>query len=188
MNQTGRVFIATASGKWFGILVDANNRLLASSFSDNRQLLERHLKQLGRARAVESGEHRLIREMIRAYNGREYSKVDLDLHQVSEYQRRVYKVLRQIPRGKVTSYGLISKAIGSGPRAVGGAVASNRYAPFVPCHRVVPSDMTVGNYSMNQRPSLEGSQVKREMLENEGVILNGDRVDRTCLWTPSTRH
>ncbi|TVY62785.1 Methylated-DNA--protein-cysteine methyltransferase [Lachnellula suecica] len=56
---------------------------------------------------------------------------------VTEYQERVYSLLRQIPRGKVSSYAALSQALASSPRAVGGALRRNPFAPEVPCHRYV---------------------------------------------------
>lgn len=56
---------------------------------------------------------------------------------VSVYQERVYALLLQIPLGKISSYASLSKALGSSPRAVGGALRNNPFAPEVPCHRVI---------------------------------------------------
>jgi methylated-DNA-[protein]-cysteine S-methyltransferase len=179
------VFIAQHEDKWFGIFVDDRDRLLASAFSNNRERLVRHFSHLpGNAKPVEK-DHWLIREMVNVYNGKEPSRaIEIDFRNVSGYQRSVYRMLQNIPAGKVTTYGSISNAIGSGPRAVGTAVASNRYAPFVPCHRVIPANMTIGNYSMNGKPDSEGSDVKRQLLEKEGVVFDGDKVQASCLWKP----
>lgn len=54
--------------------------------------------------------------------------------------QRVYALLAQIPRGKVSSYAALSKALSSSPRAVGGALRRNPYAPEVPCHRIICAD------------------------------------------------
>lgn len=58
---------------------------------------------------------------------------------VTEYQTRVYSLLQQIPEGKVTTYAAMSKALNSSPRAVGGALRNNPFAPEVPCHRCIAS-------------------------------------------------
>ena len=58
---------------------------------------------------------------------------------VTEYQTRVYALLQQIPEGKVTTYAAMSKALNSSPRAVGGALRNNPFAPEVPCHRCIAS-------------------------------------------------
>jgi O-6-methylguanine DNA methyltransferase len=59
--------------------------------------------------------------------------------QVTPYQTRVYTLLQQIPEGKVTSYAALARALNSSPRAVGGALRCNPFAPKVPCHRCVAS-------------------------------------------------
>ena len=58
-------------------------------------------------------------------------------NKVSSYQERVYALLQQIPAGKVTSYAAMAKALKSSPRAVGGALRKNPFAPEVPCHRCI---------------------------------------------------
>ena len=58
---------------------------------------------------------------------------------VTDFQKRVYALLCQIPRGRVTTYGAIGRALNSSPRAVGNALRNNPFAPDVPCHRCVGS-------------------------------------------------
>jgi O-6-methylguanine DNA methyltransferase len=56
---------------------------------------------------------------------------------VTAYQERVYALLLQIPSGRISSYACLSRALKSSPRAVGGALRNNPFAPEVPCHRVI---------------------------------------------------
>ena len=56
---------------------------------------------------------------------------------VTDYQTRVYTLLKQIPAGRIASYASMAKALDSSPRAVGGALRRNPFAPEVPCHRVI---------------------------------------------------
>ncbi len=58
---------------------------------------------------------------------------------VTEYQERVYAALQQIPEGRITTYAALSKALNSSPRAVGGALRNNPFAPEIPCHRCIAS-------------------------------------------------
>jgi methylated-DNA-[protein]-cysteine S-methyltransferase len=170
---------------WFGIVVDERDRLVNSAFSNDREKVAKHLSSVsGNTKPIEK-DHWLIKEMIKVYNGNGPTRpIEIDFRKVSDFQRSVYQVLQQIPTGKVTTYGSISKAIKSGPRAVGTAVGSNPYSPFIPCHRVVPADMSIGNYSMNGRPSSEGCEVKRELLEKEGVVFEGDKIQQSAFWKP----
>ncbi len=55
----------------------------------------------------------------------------------STFRQAVWKELLQIPYGKITTYKAIAKAIGSSPRAVGGAVGQNPISILIPCHRVL---------------------------------------------------
>jgi O-6-methylguanine DNA methyltransferase len=76
------------------------------------------------------------------------------------YTKKVLKTTSKIPLGYVTSYGSIARAVGGGPRAVGNIMASNPFAPIVPCHRVVRADFTLGGYGF-------GLKVKMQLLERE---------------------
>ena len=78
------------------------------------------------------------------------------------FQQRVWQVMRQIPAGQTWSYGQLAAKTGraSATRAVGTACARNLVAPFVPCHRVVRSDGSLGGYAY-------GLDVKRWLLDLE---------------------
>ncbi|EHK20780.1 uncharacterized protein TRIVIDRAFT_49803 [Trichoderma virens Gv29-8] len=58
---------------------------------------------------------------------------------VTQFQEKVYVLLLQIPKGRVTTYGAIARALKTSPRAVGNALRNNPFAPDVPCHRCVGS-------------------------------------------------
>lgn len=77
------------------------------------------------------------------------------------YTQKVLKATQAVPAGYVTTYGAIAAAVGGGPRAVGNAMACNLFAPVVPCHRVVKSDLTLGGYGIG------GLQVKYAFLDRE---------------------
>ena len=88
------------------------------------------------------------------------------------FQQQVWDALRLIPRGRVTTYGAIARYLGTGAaRAVGSAVGKNPDAPTVPCHRVVRSDGTVGEYSGG-----EGVATKIKLLADEGVTTRNGRI------------
>ena len=84
------------------------------------------------------------------------------------FEADVYRVTSLIPAGRVASYGWIVRQLGRGsPRAVGGALRENPYAPQVPCHRVIGSDGRIGGFMGNRT----GETITRKlaMLEREGV-------------------
>jgi methylated-DNA-[protein]-cysteine S-methyltransferase len=97
------------------------------------------------------------------------SDIPLDGRGLPDWDLRVYAAARQIPPGSVTSYGRLARAAGApgAARAVGGAVGRNPYWLFVPCHRVIPADGTLGGYGRGAW-SLE---LKRALLEREGIEL-----------------
>ncbi len=87
------------------------------------------------------------------------------------FETKVYDALQLIPKGKVTTYGLLGKYIDCGsPRAIGQALKRNPFAPDTPCHRVVSSDLKIGGFFGQS----EGEPIrrKRRLLEHEGVIFS----------------
>lgn len=88
------------------------------------------------------------------------------------FTQRVYQLCAKVPRGKVTTYREIARALRTKSyRAVGQALRCNPYAPKVPCHRVVASDGSIGGFkgSKSGKPIRE----KIRMLEREGVRFAG---------------
>ncbi|OGG55398.1 6-O-methylguanine DNA methyltransferase [Candidatus Kaiserbacteria bacterium RIFCSPHIGHO2_02_FULL_49_11] len=80
------------------------------------------------------------------------------------FKERVLKVVRAIPKGKTLSYGEVAVLAGSlrAYRAVGTILKGN-HDPKIPCHRVIKSDGSVGNYN-------GGTWRKRKLLIQEGSI------------------
>ena len=62
---------------------------------------------------------------------------------------KVYRKLLEVPKGKVTTYGELGKAVGlkNGQRIIGTIMKKNRFPVIVPCHRVVKSDGKIGGYA-----------------------------------------
>lgn len=87
------------------------------------------------------------------------------------FNERCYKILRKVPRGKVTTYKAIARALNSKAyRAVGNAMNKNPYSPSVPCHRVINSDGSIGGFA-------HGPRKKIEMLKKEGVKIVKGKID-----------
>ena len=86
---------------------------------------------------------------------------------------KVYRKLLQVPKGKVTPYGELAKAVGlkNGQRAIGMIMKKNLFPVIVPCHRVVKSNGKIGGYAY-------GEKIKSRILANEGIqIKNGKIID-----------
>lgn len=89
----------------------------------------------------------------------------------TEFERRVYAATRRIPKGQVTTYQKLAREIGCGSnQAVGQALKRNPFAPEVPCHRVVRTDLTLGGFS----GQTQGKEIARKtrMLREEGVCVD----------------
>lgn len=91
-------------------------------------------------------------------------------HSISPFAARVYAALKRIPRGRVITYAALAARIGCrSPRAVGQALRANPFAPGVPCHRVIASDLTPGGFAgRTAGPELER---KLRLLASEGVLF-----------------
>ena len=88
-------------------------------------------------------------------------------------QQKIFKKLLEVPKGRITTYGELAKAVGlkNGQRAVGKIMNKNPYPVIIPCHRVVMSTGKIGGYAY-------GEHVKIKMLNDEGIkIENGKIVD-----------
>ncbi len=98
---------------------------------------------------------------------------------LNELSKRVYKKLLQVPKGQVTTYGELAKAVGlkNGQRAIGRIMNANPYPSIVPCHRVIKSDGTIGGYAY-------GNDVKANMLKMEGVKIKNGKI----IGFPNTIH
>jgi O-6-methylguanine DNA methyltransferase len=91
----------------------------------------------------------------------------IDLRTVTEFQARVLRKAAEIPRGEVRPYSWVAGEIGKpgATRAVGTALARNPVPLVIPCHRVVRSDGTLGDYSLGEAAN------KGRLLREEGVDL-----------------
>lgn len=91
-----------------------------------------------------------------------------------DFSEQVYAIARQIPKGRVTSYGAIAKCIGTGKsaRLVGWAMsACSRVKPKVPAHRVVNSAGVLSGKLAFKTPTY-----MEELLAKEGVLVKNDKV------------
>ena len=94
---------------------------------------------------------------------------------ISSFAAKVYDALRRIPAGKVITYAALGRRIGCrSPRAIGQALRANPFAPVVPCHRVIASDLTPGGF----QGSASGTALakKLRLLRSEGVLFKNSRL------------
>ena len=89
---------------------------------------------------------------------------------MNSFDSKCLKVLTRIPRGMVSTYGDVARALGTKAyRAVGNAMARNSNPVSLPCHRVIKSDGTIGGYAL-------GSQKKIDLLISEGLTIKDGKV------------
>jgi O-6-methylguanine DNA methyltransferase len=108
---------------------------------------------------------RLARAIERRLAGDRRAKIELDHRGATSFEVAVWRKALEIPRGEVRPYGWVAAEIGhpKAVRAVGTALAHNPIPLVVPCHRVVRSDGTIGQYSLG------GPDNKRRILAAEGL-------------------
>jgi len=96
-----------------------------------------------------------------------FSETILDMSLCGEFQRKVLSYAMQIPKGRVSTYGRLSKRIGipKGARAVGRVLAGNPYPLVIPCHRVIQADGNLCGFG-------GGLKMKRDLLNMEGIVFD----------------
>lgn len=101
------------------------------------------------------------------FNGHsvDFGKLDIDFSGYTDFQEDVLKAVMTIPQGEVRSYKQVAEMVDRprAYRAVGNAVGKNRTPIAIPCHRVIRSDGSIGNYG-------GGVRLKRTLLRLEGAL------------------
>ena len=112
--------------------------------------------------------------IARRLDGDRRVRIDLDLRGHTDFERDVWHKALEIPRGEVRPYGWVAAEIGrpKAVRAVGTALGHNPVPLIVPCHRVVRTDGSIGQYSLG------GPENKRTILAAEGLDSGRDGVGR----------
>ena len=89
---------------------------------------------------------------------------------VNNYEIKLRELLLQIPKGKVTTYGELARAMGTrGYRFVGQLLHNNPYPDKYPCYKVVKSDGTLGGFAL-------GCKDKIRRLKADGIEVKNGRV------------
>ncbi len=148
---------------WNGLGVSA-----VEAAADDAAFEAAHLARTGR-RAVDAAAlpERLGSAIARRLDGDRRVRIQLDLRGHTDFERDVWLKALEIPRGEVRPYGWVAGEIGrpKAVRAVGTALGHNPVPLIVPCHRVVRSDGSIGQYSLG------GPENKRTILAAEGLDL-----------------
>jgi len=162
---------ATVQGP-IGILHVAFTPIGVSSIvptGDEAEFLQVHSRTVGR-KVYRGGEmpSRMADQLQRTLVTGRLGKLPVDLRQLTDFQRAVLETTAAIPPGEVRPYGWVAREMGNdgAVRAVGSALGRNPVPIAIPCHRVVKSDGTIGNYAF-------GSPMKQSLLEHEGMTEFG---------------
>ena len=103
---------------------------------------------------------------------------NIALEQLYDFQKKVLLLERQIPYGRVSTYGRLAHKLGhpGAARAIGTALARNPFPIIIPCHRTIRSDGSLGGFG-------GGLKLKRQLLELEGVRFDKKgRVKLDTVW------
>lgn len=110
----------------------------------------------------------IYQNILHYFSGDEidFSNVDIDLSELTEFQQKVLNEVRKIPYGETITYQELARRIGNegASRAVGSALAKNPYPILIPCHRVISSSGIGGFCKQTDGKMIE---LKIKMLEME---------------------
>jgi methylated-DNA-[protein]-cysteine S-methyltransferase len=146
----------------FTVVTDAQGNLLAAAFGGIEALTHVFKHQTPVADPAPTAEAR--RQVEEYFAG---TRQDFDLPLAphgSEFQLRFWRDLAAVPFGATTTYGAMAKDLGSSPRAIGRANATNPICLILPCHRVIGTDGSLTGYAY-------GTDIKRALLEHERAVI-----------------
>lgn len=157
--------LPTPAGLLAAVLTPEDGVVRAAGFDQPETLVAR-LPAVLRERGVErrAASRGPVAEAVAAYADGELAALDtVPTDQPGgPFLQQAWQAMRAVPAGTTVSYAELAKAVGrpTAVRAAGSACARNLVAPFVPCHRVVRSDGSLGGYRY-------GLPVKQRLLHHE---------------------
>jgi O-6-methylguanine DNA methyltransferase len=141
---------------------------------------------LGKALASKAppppGIRKAIDALVATLNGedRDLSTLPLVLDDLPPFHRKVYEAARRVRRGEVTTYGELAALAGSpgASRAVGQAMARNRFPLVVPCHRVLAAGGKAGGFTAGGGVATKARLLALEgrTLQPQGSLFHGDEA------------
>lgn len=157
-------FVDTPDGP-FAILADDADRVIVSGWTSDRDAVLARLRPERRPAEIEVGETAAA-AAVHAYYGGDVAAIDTVpvAQQGTAMQLAGWRALRQIAPGSPLTYTGFATALGSpaAVRAAASICARNAVALFVPCHRVLRGDGTMGGFAW-------GTEVKQSLLGRESA-------------------
>ena len=179
---------------WLGVAIQVGGEIIKISFSKSRKdVLNEIIKRVSqnwRIRSNDSEAQIALVSINKLFHGeKNNNQLKIDFKQATKFQRKVYSLLREIPKGKVSTYSIIAKAVGhrGACRAVGNVMASNPFPLLIPCHRIINSNLRMGNYSIPGLNEIESSRLKLQVLQNEGVKIKENKVVYEHVYFPKNK-
>lgn len=122
---------------------------------------------------------KMIIQKLRSYcSGTKVSlgRVPMDWSSLTPFEQKVLRAAARIPYGSVDTYGGLARKIGlpRSARAVGNALGRNPFPLFIPCHRIIKGDGSIGGFS-----GIAGVPLKKRLLRLEGIVM---------VWQHDERH
>ena len=148
-----------------------NNRLVVADWIDgwHHSTIMNRLQKYTKASVVKSTSKVIeaASDWLDAYFEGSKEAPDFDLLFLgTDFQKRVWQLLLEIPYGETITYGELAQKAGTpkAARAVGVAVGENPFSIIVPCHRVIGANGTLTGYA-------GGLEIKRKLLALEGITI-----------------
>jgi methylated-DNA-[protein]-cysteine S-methyltransferase len=151
---------------YFGLLADKNGVVRTILPHKNRKTVEKQLLKGLETTHFDKNLLKPLQRQIIAYFAGKRARFDalLAANGFSPFTRKVLTACSKIPAGKTVSYSQLADMIGKprASRAVGSALAKNPIPLIIPCHRVIHSDGSLGNFS-----AIGGTDTKKKLLALE---------------------
>lgn len=148
-------------------LIADENILLAAGFKNIADLQSRLSHEDSQKTYKSIAKINIISDLIADYFAGDLSALNgIKVRQPGEkFSQNVWKMMRRIPAGKTLSYAELARQAGSPAaiRAAGTACGNNLIAPIIPCHRIIKTGGTLGNYGY-------GIEIKQWLLRHEGAL------------------
>ena len=108
-----------------------------------------------------------LKKKIISFFKKKTNKLDVKiLFHGNSIQKKIWRELKKIKKGRIKTYGEIAKKLKISPRYVGRVCGENNHVLVIPCHRIIRSDRTLGGFS-----APEGIKLKKKLLEFEGIFI-----------------
>jgi methylated-DNA-[protein]-cysteine S-methyltransferase len=179
---------------WFGVAIQVGGEIVKISFSKSRKdVLNEIIKRTSQNWQIRSNDSEVQTALVsinKLFHGeKNNNQLKINFKQTTKFQRKVYSLLSEIPKGKVSTYSIIAKAVGhcGACRAVGNVMASNPFPLLIPCHRIINSNLRIGNYSIPGLNEIESSKLKLQVLQNEGVKIKENKVVYEHVYFPKNK-